>query len=71
MATIDYFGECCVKFEQMPIKGEILIEQMVRPENRKHFEDVVKLFIDFDYGRKHGFYLEFSNDYTKVRKLQY
>lgn len=71
MASLDYFGECCEKFVKIPMRAEINIQEQVKPENREQFIETVKLFIDFDYGRKDGFYLEFSNDYTKCRKLPY
>lgn len=71
MASLDYFGECCEKFEKMPMRGEVDLGTQVKPENRDQFIEVVKLFCDLDYGRKNGFYLEFNNSYTLVRKIPY
>lgn len=69
MAQIDYFGECCDKFDKMPMRAEINIETQVKPENKDLFIETVKLFIDLDYAKEKGYYLEFSNDYSKCRKL--
>lgn len=68
MASLDYFGECCEKFEKMPMRGEIDLKTQVKPENLENFIETVKLHIDVDMGRKEGFYLEPNNDWTIIRK---
>lgn len=35
-----------------------------------YFIEVVKDFIKFENGKPFGFYCEFNNDYTKIRKLK-
>lgn len=71
MASLDYFGECCEKFEKMPMRGEINIKTQVKPENLENFIETVKLHIDFDQGRKSGFYLQPTNEWRKIIKTPY
>lgn len=54
-----------------PMDSAFNIEAMVAPENREKFVEAVKMFIDFDYARLDGYYLEFSNDYKFVNKKRY
>lgn len=35
-----------------------------------YFIEVIKDFIDYDNGRHLGFYIEFNNDYTKIKKFR-
>lgn len=57
---------------QMQPGSEFVLIEKVRPENRVAFIETVKLFIDCDYGRHlGGFYIEFSNDYSKIKKFNY
>lgn len=55
----------------MELEGDFVIEQKVRPENRELFIEVVKWLIDNDLGRVKGCYFEFSNDYSRIRKVKY
>lgn len=49
-----------------------MINQKVHPDNRVKFIETVKLFIECDYGRHlGGYYIEFSNDYSKIKKFNY
>lgn len=54
-----------------PFESAFDIEGMVAPDNREKFIEAVKVFIDFDYGKEYGYYLEFSNDYKFVNKKKY
>lgn len=48
------------------------INEKVHPKNRVRFIETVKLFIECDYGRHLGnYYVEFSNDYSKIKKFNY
>lgn len=51
------------------LDGELIIKDSVKPENRAQFIDCVKCFIRIDPSDK--FYIEFSSDYTTLRKLYY
>lgn len=49
-----------------------IINQKVHPDNRVRFIETVKLFIECDYGRHlGGYFIEFSSDYDKIRKVNY
>jgi len=48
---------------------EFIISEKVRPENVELFIDIVKSYIDRSFGNMEGFYIEFSNDYKKIRKF--
>ena len=52
----------------MEMEGEFVIDQKVRPENIEAFIREVKDFIDLDYTKE--YYIEFSSDYKKVRKVK-
>lgn len=43
----------------------------VRPENMPVFIATVKRFIDADYGRPLGFYIEFDDSYSFIKKKNY
>lgn len=55
----------------LDLEGEYLIEEKVSEENRPAFIEIVKEYIRYDFGRAFGFYIEFSNDYKKIRKVKY
>ncbi len=49
--------------------GEVFVTaEKVAPDNREKFINIVKSFIDADNGRHLGFYMTFSNDYSKIKK---
>lgn len=49
--------------------GEInLSERITNPDRRKDFIEIAKEFIDCDFSK--DFYLEFSSDYSKIRKIK-
>ena len=62
-----YTDDCWRKLIARPA-GEIVIATAVSSDRVDDFKDAVKFFIDTDQGKEHGFQLEFSNDYSKVRK---
>lgn len=39
-------------------------------ENRARFVDIVKSYIDRNYGLREGWELEFNGDYSKIRKRE-
>lgn len=47
------------------------IKKNVRPENQDRFVRTVKMFIDSDYGRSQGFYIEFDDSYSFIKKKNY
>lgn len=54
------------------VKGnEIDLSSIVQPENLDRFKEIVKFFIQVDWGRSWGYYIEFSNDYSKLKKFSY
>lgn len=63
-----YYDTVWSGLQKMPLQGQIIIEKSVMPENRTRFIDAVKMFIDCDNGA--DFYLQFSNDYSRVQKLR-
>lgn len=69
--TIGYFDKIWNALNDLPIRGEIIISEKVAPENRENFTDAVKFFIECDYGKKDGYYIEFTSDFLKVRKFSY
>ena len=51
--------------------GQIfLIGKFVRPANLERFVATVKWYIDRRFGAVEGWQIEFSNDYSKVRKIE-
>lgn len=54
----------------MKVGDEFLIEKNVHPSNREKFVDVIKSFIASNRGSFYGFYVEFSNDHSKIRKFE-
>jgi hypothetical protein len=44
------------------------IEEKVKPENREQFIQIVKEFINCDFGKAYNFIIEFSSDYKTLRK---
>lgn len=56
---------------KMEPQKAITLSTIVAPENRTKFSDTVKEFIRFDFGRAFGFYIEFSDDYSQIKKKLY
>lgn len=46
------------------------ITKNVREENRVKFVDIVKTYIDRNYGHREGWELEFNGDYSKIKKRE-
>jgi hypothetical protein len=53
----------------MPIESEFVISEKVRPENVELFKDIVKSYIDRSIGKHDGFYIQPSNDWSKIKKF--
>ena len=53
---------------EMDPGSDFIIAEKVRPENIEAFIQEVKDFIDLDYTKE--YYIEFSSDYKKVRKVK-
>lgn len=66
---LSYIDKVYTMIHDMEIGSEFIIQHKVNPSNISEFNDIVKDFIRFDNGKPFGFYLEFSSDYTKFRKL--
>lgn len=47
------------------------LTKKVSADRMEEFIDTVKEFIRSDYGRPHGFYIEFSNNYLTIYKKGY
>lgn len=45
------------------------IEVYVDPERREKFNEIVKYYIDENYKKPEN--IEFSNDYTKIKKVKF
>jgi len=72
MITEETYGDKIFKhFFSMKI-GEIFhVNELVKSKNREYFQVLVKLFIDTDFGRKSGFYLQPNNNWTWIKKTGY
>lgn len=70
---IDYSNKVfSLLINKMQPGDNFVISENVHPDNRARFIQTVKLFIECDYGRHlGGYYIEFNNDYSKIRKLKY
>lgn len=55
---------------RMPVGGIFDIASNVRTENREKFVNVVKTYIDHDFGKNDGWLLEFNADYSRIQKVQ-
>lgn len=47
----------------------IEVKKLCKPENRDKFIEVVKSYID-EKGSRNGYVVEFSGDYSKIRKFE-
>ncbi len=54
----------------MPCDHYYDLTKKVAPENMEKFIANVKLFIDYDYGRQFGFVIDFSSDYSRLKKFK-
>jgi len=51
--------------------GEYEIAKFVKPENREKFDNHIKHWTSTDEFRVFNFYIEFTNDYTGIKKIEY
>jgi methylphosphotriester-DNA--protein-cysteine methyltransferase len=63
--------EAALKGVDLPERKPYDLLKKVSEDNRQHFIKTVKDFIRHDYGKAHGFYIEFSNDYNNIVKKEY
>lgn len=72
LENVDYANRVFKLIIEMKPGDTFSINEKVHPKNRVKFIDTVKLFIECDYGRHlGGYYIEFSNDYSKIKKFNY
>jgi len=57
-----------VALYNLPVDGIIEIDQKVKPENRKAFIQIVKDYIDKNFGNNENWQITFNSNYSKVRK---
>ncbi len=66
---IEYRDKAYSLFHKMKMNEVKVLAEMVAPENTERFTNVVKYFIKWDEGKIANFTFEFSNNFTKIRKL--
>lgn len=55
---------------EMTAGSEIEIRKIVAPENRERFTEVVKQYIRANAAAQQNAIVEFSSDYTRIRKRE-
>lgn len=53
---------------QLPVGGVFELKKHVRTDRTEKFIEIVKTYIDRNVGHSGGWYIEFSNDYKKIKK---
>jgi len=71
MGTITYEDKVGTALLDLPLEQHFVISEKVKPENREKFIQVVKEYIDNNFGNNENWQLEFNGDYTKIRKTNY
>lgn len=55
---------------ELPMGEDFIIARKVKPENKDKFIEVVKSYIDRNFGNNEGWEVIFSSDYTKLKKIK-
>lgn len=69
-STLSYTDRVFNLILDMPCDHYFDLTKNVAPENMEKFIDSVKLFINYDYGRQFGFVIDFSGDYSRLKKFK-
>lgn len=60
-----------MKFNE-PVEIDFMPDKIIpSPIAKAYFVAIVKDFIRHDSGRHNGYYISFSNDYSKIQKYKY
>lgn len=65
---LTYADKVGVALLNLNIHDVLIIEELVDPANRSNFIEIVKSYIDRNFGKNEGWQLVFNSDYTKIRK---
>lgn len=65
---ITYEDRIGLEMIKLDIYDVFLIDEKVRPANRAKFIEIVKSYIDRNFGKNDGWQLTFNSNYTKIRK---
>lgn len=70
-APLSYSDRVFQLLLEIRVGKPLVLSEVVKPENMERFKDIAKFFIRNDVGRTRGFYIEFTNDYSALRKFTY
>lgn len=67
-SDLSYEDKIGLMLLELKVDEPFLILNKVNPENREKFINIVKSYIDRNFGHREGVEIIFSNDYSNLKK---